>query len=61
MWRGRHPSAPPPSARLYWFGAEPAGRRLTIGCRGCGAVHDCSEPKALRAGPAPLTLGALGA
>jgi hypothetical protein len=36
-------------------------RGLTIGCRGCGALHAFSWRTALRAGPAPLTLASLGA
>ena len=34
-----------------------SARGLTIGCRGCGAVHAFSQTKVLRGGPAPLTLG----
>jgi hypothetical protein len=37
-----------------------AGGRLTIGCRGCGALHDFGWMKVLCAGPAPLILAALG-
>ena len=33
---------------------------LTIGCRGCGALHAFERIQVLRAGPAPLTLGASG-
>jgi hypothetical protein len=33
---------------------------LTIGYRGCGAVHAFGLTKDLRAGPVPLTLGASG-
>ena len=36
------------------------GRGLTIGCRGGGALHAFGRRRGLRAGPAPLTLGALG-
>jgi hypothetical protein len=35
-------------------------RGLTIGCRGCGALHAFVRRTALRAGPAPLTLVSLG-
>lgn len=35
------------------------GGGLTIGCRGCGALHASGWMKVLRAGPAPLTLVSL--
>jgi hypothetical protein len=35
-------------------------RGLTIGCRGCGALHAFSWRTVLRGGPAPLTLVSLG-
>jgi hypothetical protein len=34
---------------------------LTIGCRGCGALHAFGWMEVLRVGPAPLTLVSLGA
>ena len=37
------------------------GGGLTIGCRGCGALHTFGRRKVLRGGPAPLTLVSLGA
>jgi hypothetical protein len=57
----RGPAAPPPSVRCSGSVWGLAGRRLTIGCSGCGAGHVFGRRKVLCDGPAPLTLGALGA
>jgi hypothetical protein len=67
-------SRPPwAAARQSWSGNAPtiactvrrpqvraSPERLTIGCRGCGALHGFELPQVLRAGPAPLTLVSLG-
>ena len=56
----RGPAAPPPAVRCSGAVLGLAGRSLTIGCSGCGALHVFSRTRLLRDGPAPLTLGALG-
>jgi hypothetical protein len=47
--------------RCQRVGQGPLVRRLTIGCRGCGALHAFGWMEVLRVGPAPLTLVSLGA
>ena len=46
--------------RTYDTESPVQGAGLTIGCRGCGAGHAFDWMKALRGGPAPLTLVSLG-
>ena len=51
-----------PPVRSYGAGwGSPSTSRLTIGCRGCGALHAFGGTRVLRAGPAPLTLVSLAA
>jgi hypothetical protein len=42
------------------IGSRETGSGLTIGCRGCAALHAVSRTIVLRAGPEPLTLVSLG-
>jgi hypothetical protein len=48
------------ASRLHGYREHGSPTRLTIGCRGCGAVYAFVSTEVLRAGPAHLTLVSLG-